>query len=64
MTPNKTCHQQGFVKTCPDSSGSGAERLPRLSDGQGLDIFGLMKIRSSIEVHRLKSATNAKLPNR
>ena len=29
-----------------------------------LNIFGLLKIRSSIEVYRLKSATNAKLPNR
>jgi hypothetical protein len=29
-----------------------------------LNIFGKLKIRSSIEVYRLKSATNAKLPKR
>jgi len=29
-----------------------------------LNVFGKLKIRSSLGVYRLKSATNAKLPNR
>jgi hypothetical protein len=29
-----------------------------------LNVFGKLKVRSSIEVYRLKSATNAKLPKR
>jgi hypothetical protein len=42
---NENCrsHQQGIAK-------SGAEQLPRLPDGQGLDICAWFNICSSIEL--------------